>query len=75
MKRVIANVAEKTIKVVAVAVNPGPGETLVGTIDHDEAGKDDSIGWQKGHVVYHHIEQLMNKAKLFDHHLYTITVA
>jgi uncharacterized protein YjdB len=54
-------------------VNAATGEVLIGTTDHFDVGVDDNIGRKAGHTIYHHVEQLMNAAGLFDHHLYTIT--
>ena len=72
-KRVFAHVANRTVRVVPTSVNAATGEVLLGTTDHHDAGVDDNIGRKAGHTIYHHVEELMNKAGLFDHHLYTIS--
>jgi uncharacterized protein YjdB len=71
-KRVIVNIAQKKIKVVPTSVNAGTGETLIGTIDHYDGGNNDAEGYKGSHVLYHHIEKLMIKAKLFDYPSYSI---
>jgi hypothetical protein len=71
-RRLIVNIAQKIARVVPVATAPGAGETLIGTIDHDEAGNEDGVGAKMSHVLYHHVELLMIKAKLFDYPSYKI---
>ena len=74
-QKVFINVTAKTLRVRPSAENPGTGETLLGTIDHDGAPSEDVIGYKPSHVLWHHIEDLMNRAKHWDKHLYRILLA
>lgn len=71
-QKVFVHVVNRTIRVRPNAESVAAGEVLIGTIDHADAGTDDIIGHKGSHVLYQHVEQLMNKAKLYDHHLYRI---
>lgn len=71
-QKVFVHVANKTIRVRPNGENVAAGEILIGTIPHSDAGAEDNLGHKGGHVLYHHIEELMNKAKLYDHPSYKI---
>jgi hypothetical protein len=71
-QKVFVHITNRTIRIRPNAENVAAGEVLIGTIDHTDAGTDDLIGHKGSHVIYQHVEQLMNKAKLYDHHLYKI---
>lgn len=73
-KKVFVNVRAKTIRVRPEAESPAAGETMIGTVDHDGLPTEDVIGFKPSHVLYTHIEDLMNRAKLYDKHLYSIKV-
>jgi hypothetical protein len=71
-QKVFVHIANKTVRVRPNAESVAAGEVLIGTLDHADAGTSDSIGHKASHVLYHHVQELMNKAKIFDLHLYRI---
>lgn len=72
VQKVFVHTINKTVRIRPNSESVAAGEVQIGTIDHTDAGAEDIIGHKASHVVYQHIEQMMNKAKLFDHHLYRI---
>lgn len=72
--KVFVNIGAKKIRVGSASATATSGETLLGEIDHHDAGTNDTQGYKGSHVLYQHIEKLMIKAELYDYHLYSISV-
>ena len=73
-RKVLVNPATATIRAVAVATAAGPGETDIGQFDTATQSPNAGPG-PSNHVLFHFVEALMIKARLFDYPRYRILTA
>lgn len=57
-QKVFAHKVNKTLRVRPNTENPATGEVLIGTIDHDNVGNEDAVGFKGSHVLYNDVENL-----------------
>lgn len=73
MLRAYTNVAERKV-FVRTAEQTNEGETFLGTIDLGDPGPNSAVGYKGNQVLFHHVEELAIKAKLFGYPGYQIIV-
>ncbi len=71
MLNAYAHVAHRTVRV-STEEGEREGETFIGTIDQNAEGPNSAQGDKDNQVLFHHVEGLMIKAKLFDYNQYSI---
>lgn len=58
VQKVFIHKGNKTLRVRPNTENPGAGETLLGTIDHDSVSVNDAVGFKVSHVLFQDVENL-----------------